>query len=176
MNPLPSAVMGAVVMALMVLACWYLRPWRLFSMRSLRLQRDREIREALAVVTQSAATTKDAEQAAVWINDELSRERRRSSEYFSKIEEVLKERDEWRKLYYEQAIQHGAAQDMLLSERDVNARTLISLGKQPFVHPSIARVVAAFRDEHVDPVTAAMAAAMVEKIGPTNGTQAEANQ
>lgn len=161
MTPLTSALLGAAMMAVLVLLSWLLRPWRILSWASERREQRREISDALSVLNLSADATKEAELAALKIQGELAQARRRGDEMFAKVEEVLRERDEWKSLYYQQATQHGAAQDLLMREREANATRLVSLGQKPFVDPSVARVVRAFREEHIDPAVAAEA---VERV------------
>ena len=83
------------------------------------------------------------------LTDERARERKRADSYRDMIEVAQAERNQWRQLYLEHSSQHGAAQDLLLRERDVNAQRLVKAGIRPFIDARIEAVTRDFREEHV---------------------------
>lgn len=148
------AVLGAAAMAVFLVALYLARPWLLVQKLSARQQSRKELKAALITIGHTADAQKTLQNAIVEIKQQLLAEQRKASEYFDRISEVLVERDRWKSLYYQQAAEHGAAQDMLLREREQNARSLLALGKQPYLDDRIEAVVREFRDHHSDAFSA----------------------
>lgn len=72
-------------------------------------------------------------------------ERARRERYFEKISEFEKERSGWQKLYYEQAIGHGNAQELMMGTIEALANQVQALGGKPRI-PSVLQAV---RSEYV---------------------------
>lgn len=83
------------------------------------------------------------------LREQVANEQRRANELFERIDGVLKERDKWRDLYFEQATQHGVAQEMLFNELQALANRLRKVGIDPTPNPRLQAVMAAYRDEHL---------------------------
>lgn len=64
---------------------------------------------------------------------------------------IYRERDQWKALYQDQALAHGRAQDMLVTEREALCRQLMAAGQTPRTNPVIDSVVSSFQAEHVEP-------------------------
>lgn len=58
----------------------------------------------------------------------VTRERDKTSRYFTKISDMEHERDEWHQLYTGQAIGHGNAQNLMMGEIEKLARVLAAKG------------------------------------------------
>ncbi len=159
LNSLFSALLGAVVMAVVVPLLLLLRPWRLFAWRS----RKRELEAAVRTVETASEEFSRAQGATLEIEAALEREQRKSREYFAVIEKVIAERDEWRTMYFQQSREHGIAQDMMLRERDAHLSQIIKLGAKPHLDKRIDAVVAAYREEHVDKITEMEAQSAIRK-------------
>jgi hypothetical protein len=86
----------------------------------------------------------------------------RADSYRDMIKVAQAERDQWRALYLEQSTQHGAAQDMLLREREQNHRRMIDKGIPPIVDQRIVAATAEFQEAHVH-----RAAALVQGLNVT---------
>jgi hypothetical protein len=83
------------------------------------------------------------------LRDELEMERRKSLEYLKKIQEVLKERDDWRGFYQHQASQHANAQSYLLQCLETLAvQYKKATGKAAPVDTAAAELVKHFSAEH----------------------------
>lgn len=89
-----------------------------------------------------------AQRFARAVQNELVDVERRREELFKSIEGILGERDEWQRLYRQQASAHGVAQEMLMAERARLVRQVISVKKKPSTSSMIDRVVEAFGREH----------------------------
>jgi len=79
---------------------------------------------------------------------------RKAEEYRALNESVMKQRDQWTKLYDQQAISHGNAQVWMLEELDRLVRQLRHHGVQAEVSPAIRQAHGLFLEEHVNPVLA----------------------
>lgn len=80
---------------------------------------------------------------------DYERQKRRATEYFDKIEEVLTERDSWRKLYNEQASGHDNAQALMMNTIHNLAKSYqAATGKTPRLDPLIEAVRQDFVGNH----------------------------
>jgi len=70
--------------------------------------------------------------------------KKKSSEYFEKIEEVLKERDVWRDHYYEQSMMHDNAQILMMT---AIAKLHSTLEKEQGISVTLPSVIEKVREE-----------------------------
>lgn len=152
-----SVLTGAVLMLLVVVASLLLRPWRILYSRA----QSRELAEAVKTVAEASAGYEQVQGATERLERLLATERRRADDYLATIDKVIAEREEWRGMYFTQAREHGNAQDMLLRERDVNARRMAAAGLKPHVDQRVDALVRAYHDEHVAPHVVDEAARLV---------------
>lgn len=111
----------------------------------LALQKEMSVDAALAqtLAAQLTRTTAERQDAT-----------RKAEEYRALNESVLRQRDQWTKLYDQQAISHGNAQVWMLEELERLVRQLRSHGVQAKVSPAIREAHGLFLQEHVNPVLA----------------------
>lgn len=81
----------------------------------------------------------------------LQDERLKSQRYFEKISGIAKERDEWLKLYTDQSIAHGNAQNMMLNTIEHLSRQLSAHGIKHKVPGIINEVRAEYVSKHESP-------------------------
>lgn len=72
-----------------------------------------ELGDATAELEQRAAALERAEVALSAAQAEIERLERSGSEYFAAIEDMHREREQWKSMFFEQSIQHQGAQAML---------------------------------------------------------------
>lgn len=110
--------------------------------------------------------------AALKIQVENARENAGASEakadrYFIKISDFERQSSAWQKLYYDQTLGHGNAQEMMMSTIEALAQQLQSMN----VRPRIPSILHALRSEYLSahemPVKAAMAAIEAAKASAT---------
>ncbi len=75
----------------------------------------------------------------------IDTERDKTSRYFTAIDGIKKERDDWHQLYTGQAIGHGNAQNLMMGEIEKLARALAAKG----VRYSMPRVLQEVREEYL---------------------------
>jgi len=146
---LASALVGALAMGLVILLLVLLRPWRLVRWIASLGYRRSELESAAAAMVEATQRTESLEVVVNRLQHQVEDERRRATELFDRIEGVLKERDRWRDLCFEQATQHGAAQDLLFSELQALSQRLQKAGVDPRPNPRVAAVMSAYREEHL---------------------------
>jgi hypothetical protein len=110
-----------------------------------QLQTDQSHREEIEKVKDIFRSNNEA------LSREHATEKKRADEYFGTIEKILKERDEWRDLYWKQSREHGNAQHALMDERARNFALLRGNHIKPYVNPQIALLVGAFNEQHYEP-------------------------
>lgn len=96
-------------------------------------------------------------------------EKRRATELEESIGGVLKERDNWRDLYWRSSAEAGNAQQMLMLERSRLVRQIVASGKKPAVDPAIEAVVAEFEDNHAQAGRQNLGLAAYVSPGPKDG-------
>lgn len=151
MLELLSAGLGALLMALAIGLIWVTKPWRLFGRAARRKSIQRQVKNALRNVGESATAAEEATKLIRQLQRDAETQRRRADEYFTKIKTMESERDHWQSLYYQVSVEHGNAQELLLAERRENARRMLAAGKQPYADPRVEAAVQAFSDEHSVP-------------------------
>lgn len=144
---------------------------------------------ALASLGQIDVTIKDLESALTAQREETDRARaqrdeeaRKAREYFDRIDGIVKEADDCRRLLVKTGAEHGAAQAMMLAEIDSVVHQYGALVKQyqqatgkpaprpePWLNAAIQVVAADFREAHVTPYQKAAPTAPVEASPPTGG-------
>lgn len=144
---------------------------------------------ALASLGQIDVTMKDLESALARQREETDRARaqrdeeaRKAREYFDRIDGIVKEADECRRLLVLTGAQHGAAQAMMLAEIDSLAQQYRWLSdeyreatgkppprREPRLNAAIQVVAADFREAHVAPYQKADPPAPVQASPPTGG-------
>jgi len=144
---------------------------------------------ALASLGQIDVTIKDLESALALQREETDRARaqrdeeaRKAREYFDRIDGIVKEADDCRRLLVKTGAEHGAAQAMMLAEIDSVVHQYGALAKQyqeatgkpaprpePRLNAAIQVVAADFREAHVTPYQKATPQAPVEASPPTGG-------
>lgn len=144
-----SALVGALGTGLVVLVVALLRPWRLLRWMGSLGSRRAALEQAEVAMTEAAERTSALGVVVDRLREQVANEQRRANELFERIDGVLKERDKWRDLYFEQATQHGAAQELLFNELQAMANRLRKAGVDPTPNPRLQAVMAAFRDEHL---------------------------
>ena len=76
-------------------------------------------------------------------------ESRKKDEYFAAIEGIVGERDRWRKLYYDEALFHSNAQQLLLRElHRLAAGYQRVTGKRAPLSATVARVISEYEEAH----------------------------
>lgn len=149
MESLASALVGALAMGVVILVLALLRPWRLVRWMASLGYRKGELVRAVEAMSEATQRTEALEVVVNRLQQQVLDEQRRAGELFGRIEGVLKERDRWRDLYFEQATQHGAAQDLLFSELQALTHRMQRAGVDPRPNPRVAAVMAAYREEHL---------------------------
>jgi len=80
---------------------------------------------------------------------EVSEATRKAQEYFDKIEEVISEREVWRKLYHDQALGHDNAQGLMMRQIDELSRAFQrETGKRFKLNPTISKVRGEWDSKH----------------------------
>lgn len=144
---------------------------------------------ALASLGQIDATIKDLEASLALQREETERTRgqrdeeaRKAREYFDRIDGIVKEADECRRLLVRTGAEHGMAQAMMLAEIDSLVHQYRALAKEyhhatgkpatraePRLNAAIQVVAADFREAHVAPYEKAHPPAPVQASPPTGG-------
>ena len=107
-------------------------PAAIDQLRGLHEDRAAELQNLNAILTVGVAT-----------------EKRKSAEYFKKIDDACSERDHWRRWYYRQSAEHANAQAYLLRIVEGVARAYKQeTGKMPPLDPMARSLVAEFSDTH----------------------------
>jgi hypothetical protein len=155
----------------------------------LRLRNTAHGKYALASldVLNGAFTAYEAELTALRGEIERARaqrdeEARKAREYFDRIDGIVKEADECRRLLVKTGAEHGAAQAMMLAEIDSVVHQYGALAKQyqeatgkpaprpePRLNAAIQVVAADFREAHVAPYQKGATRVPVEASPPTGG-------
>lgn len=144
-----SAFVGALVTWIVTVTVMGLVVYRLWRLLRSRDSHRAELERAEAAMTEAAERTSALGVVVDRLREQVANEKRRANELFDRIEGVLRERDKWRDLYFEQATQHGAAQEMLFGELQAMANRLRKAGVDPTPNPRLQAVMAAYRDEHL---------------------------
>ena len=80
---------------------------------------------------------------------DLSEEKRKSGEYFGKIDETLNECEIWRSLYHRQAVGHDNAQGLMMKQIEALVFAYRKeTGKMPKLQPIIEKVRVEWNEEH----------------------------
>lgn len=144
---------------------------------------------ALASLGQIEVAIKDSEAALALQREETDRvrgqrdeEARKAREYFDRIDGVVAEANECRRLLVKTGAEHGAAQAMMLAEIDSIVHQYRALARQfltatgkpaqrpePLLNAAIQVVAADFREAHVAPYEKAHSPAPVQASPPTGG-------
>lgn len=117
------------------------------------VSRARQYAAELRLMKVRVANAESGERAAKAVSQVSERKR---LEVIGMVDGILNERDEWKTLYVRHASEHGAAQSMLMRERDNLMRQLKSAGRKAKTDPVIDAVVGKFEQEHVAPYAEAV--------------------
>lgn len=120
--------------------------WRLVNEAEKRAQRAEERGE---IAARGAASARDAAEQIATAAEAAMLETRSLREV---TRGILTERDDWRKLYQQHALEHGAAQNMLMVERANLARQVAQLGGKPRLNQKIDEAVSEFQRLHIEPL------------------------
>lgn len=153
-----------------------------------RLRAGRQGRQALSSLDQLAVTLRglesdlaEREKETVQARAQRDAEARKAAEYFDRIEGIVREADECRRLLVRTGAEHGLAQAMMLAEIDSLTHQYRQLSRQyreatgkppprpePRLNSSIQVVAAEFREAHVAPYSTEPTSVLAEP-GPQTG-------